>query len=125
MTRECAFHSSNRQLLVTDTRTGRTRWYGAPLGAPVEAVEAISDVDRAVVLLDYMARATPGAFQNLLCVDCDGSIVWRARLPTSLGDDAYVSFELVGDRLTANTWSCHRVSLDVQTGEIRDSTFTK
>jgi hypothetical protein len=53
--------------------------------------------DRAIVLLDYMAGPI-GPRQNLICVDCDGQVVWQAALPTSSSPESFVSFELVGDQ---------------------------
>jgi hypothetical protein len=123
MTKECTFSVIDRQLLIVDP-TGRVHWHGMPLGWPVEEVAPLLDGARAVVLLDYMAAPTM-PFENLVCVDCDGQVVWRARLPTTSGADAYVSFELIGDRLVANTWSGHQVILDPVTGEVQDARFTK
>jgi outer membrane protein assembly factor BamB len=124
MTDQCAFSVIDHQLLIVETRTGRVRWHGKPLGRPVEEVEGIPGAPRAVVLLDYMA-GPPGPAENLVCVDCDGQVAWRARLPTDSSTDAYVSFELVGGQLVAHSWSGHRVVIDPATGDVRDSKFTK
>jgi hypothetical protein len=123
MTNACTFSVIDRQLLIVDP-TGRVRWHGMPLGWPVEEVAPLPGTARAVVLLDYMATPTV-PLENLLCVDCDGQMIWRARLPTTSSAEAYISFELIGDRLFANTWSGQRVTLDPVTGEVLDSRFAK
>lgn len=109
---------------MLDRTTGLVRWHGFPLGAPVEEVEPVSDASHAIVLLDYMSGSL-GPFENLVCVDCDGSLVWQAELPSTSSTEAYVSFELAYGRLTANSWSGYSVELDPRTGKLITSTFTK
>src|SRR5262245_12486852 len=120
----CTFTILDRQLLITDPATGHTRWHGLPLGLPVEEVQPMQAPDRAIVLLDYLARPT-GPNQNLICVDCDGRVVWQAALPTSSSPESFVSFELLGDQLFANCWSGWRVAIDPTTGDILRAAFTK
>lgn len=124
MSSRCAFSVINRQLLIVDSPTGQVIWHGEPLGFPVEEAVAIPGSSRAAVLLDYMSGPA-GPFENLICVDCDGQLVWRAQLPSASSAEAYVSFEMEGTELFASTWSSHRVTLDPMTGRIRDSKFTK
>jgi outer membrane protein assembly factor BamB len=124
MSTPCAFTVIDRQLLITDPATGQVRWHGSPLGLPVEEVRPLLTADRAIVLLDYMAGPT-GPRQNLICVDCDGQVVWQAALPSSSSPEAFVSFELVGDQLFANSWSGWGVAIDPLTGDIRGAEFTK
>lgn len=124
MTRRPAFSVIDRQLLIVDGPSGDVVWHGHPLGLPVEEVQTIPGTGTAVVLLDYMAQPS-GPFENLISVDSDGAVVWRARLPSDSGTDAYVSFSLEGDQLVAHAWSGHRVTIEAATGKIRDSKFTK
>jgi len=124
MSSRCAFSVIDRQLLIVDSPSGDVIWHGPPLGLPVEEVQAIPGTDTAVVLLDYMAQPS-GSFENLISVDYQGAVVWRAQLPSGSSTDAYVSFDLEGDQLIAHAWSGHRVILDAATGQIRDSKFTK
>lgn len=123
MSRSCDFSTVERPLVIVDSRSGQVLWHGAPLGCPVETVEYIPDSDRAVVLLDYMCGRPTGPYQNLICVDCKGEVVWCAQLPTNT--DAYVSFDLRGDELLANSWSGYRVHVDIATGQLLESKFTK
>jgi hypothetical protein len=124
MNTPCAFTVIDRQLLVTDLSTGQTRWHGSPLGLPVEEVHPLQGAARAVVLLDYIAGPT-GPKRNLICVDRDGQVVWQAALPTSSSPESFVSFELLGNELFANSWSGWRVAIDPGTGDIRGAEFTK
>jgi outer membrane protein assembly factor BamB len=124
MSHQCAFSVIDRQLLIADASTGQVIWHGEPLGFPVEEVVPVPGADRAVVLLDYMGGKT-GPFENLICVDCEGHVVWRAQLPSASSTEAYVSFEVRDDKLLAHTWSGHRVTLDLANGAVRDAKFTK
>lgn len=118
------FSVLNRELVVTDAATGRPRWSGRPLGLPVEDVQPISDSADAIVLLDY-AGAPQGPCRNLVRIDPDGRVVWEGELPTSSSTEAYVSFQLDGKALTANSWSSNHVQLDLGTGRIDARKFTK
>jgi hypothetical protein len=50
--------------------------------------------------------------------------VWQAELPTS-ENDAYMEAEWRDGKLTAFSWSCFAVELDVTTGRIHSRLFTK
>jgi outer membrane protein assembly factor BamB len=64
--------------------------------------------------------------QNLVFVDGDGEVRWRAKLPSNVAVDSYVAVTLDGSaQLLASTWSGHQVILDGDTGEIVDSRFSK
>jgi hypothetical protein len=114
----CAFTVIDRKLLITDLSTGQTRWHGSPLGLPVEEVQPLTEGGGAVVLLDHRARTNP-TDSNLVCVDCDGQLVWKLSLGSLSSPDAFVSLELVGDELVANSWAGRRTGIDPLTGDIR------
>ena len=82
----------------------------------------IDGESQCVILLDWMASKEP-TFENLLCVDRDGRVIWKAELPQS--HDFYSTFELSADGLHAFSFSCFRVKLDTKTGQILESQFTK
>ena len=124
MTNHCVFSIVDRNLLIVDASSGHQRWRGMPFGVPVSDARTLPGRTRAVVLLDYMARPT-GRFENLVCVDCDGQVMWRALLPTDDSNEAYVSFDLDDDQLRANAWSGNRVEIDALTGDLLRSWFTK
>ena len=124
MTQGCAFSVSEGALLIVDRADGHVVWHGKPLDAPVDEVSPLPGGNAAIVLLDYMA-GPPGPFANLICVNCAGDITWRGELPTKSSTEAYVEFSLHDFALSANSWSGHRVGLDLETGQIRDSEFTK
>jgi len=94
-----------------------------PLGFPITWLATVPDSEGAIVLFDYMAG--PKNFANLARIEPDGSVLWRTGPPDQSGPDAFVSASLRGGRLRASTWSGARVSVDLSTGVILDSTFVK
>jgi hypothetical protein len=76
----------------------------------------------AIVLLD--PEAATGRFENLIRLSANGAVAWRAALPGS-GDDAYVDVHWEGAELLANSFSCFRVQVDVDSGRIVKRMFTK
>lgn len=101
---------------------GDILYRGKPEGYSVEKAN-ITETGT-VVLLKYSEKKY-GSFENLLLLTQDGTVLWRAELPTSSSTDAYVDFELRNSRLFANSWSCYRVEIDMRTGRILNREFTK
>jgi hypothetical protein len=124
------------ELVIADG--DEVRWRGWPDGYPVERVVQTPGVLDAVVLLEYAAKGAPSRFANLLRVDPEGRIVWRAAPPaiedvgneaewlTEGADDSWVavSWSKRGD-LSANSWSCFACGLDPKSGRITAAMFTK
>ncbi|MGY3080611.1 outer membrane protein assembly factor BamB [Bradyrhizobium sp. LM6.10] len=63
--------------------------------------------------------------ENLVCFEPDGRVRWKAKLPTSDAGDCFVAVVLEGDLIRANSWSCHAVWLNPETGEVVRTHFTK
>ncbi len=82
----------------------------------------IDNNSRCIVLLDILA-SKESQFRNLLCIERDGNVVWKAELPVS--QDAFVSFQMTTDGLVANSWSGYRVILNPATGKIMERQFVK
>ena len=59
----------------------------------------------------------------LVRLDSEGCILWRATPPTT--QDCFVHATCDGRTLTANTWSCYLVSVDLQNGRVTVLAFTK
>jgi hypothetical protein len=79
-----------------------------------------------IQLLPFDQSARPKHFENLSRCSASGESVWRASLPTIPGDhDAYVDAEIRDGRLFAWSWSCFRVELNIESGRIENSIFTK
>jgi outer membrane protein assembly factor BamB len=77
-----------------------------------------------VVVYDWLGCSAP--VENLVCLNSDGTIRWRAKLPENAGpSDCFVAVRMDGDLLLANTWSCYAVWLDPKTGETLRQSFTK
>lgn len=76
-----------------------------------------------VLLFDWSTEG--GRDHNLVKADSAGQLLWTAPLPTADPTDCFTSVQWDGQTLTANTWSCHRVSIDVGTGRTILLGFTK
>jgi hypothetical protein len=71
-------------------------------GASIKSAIPLADGARCILLLDPDASSA-SAFENLMCIDRAGDLIWRARLPTS--PDVFVSVAQVSEGLVAKTWS--------------------
>jgi len=77
-----------------------------------------------IVLLDWTSdEARHG--RNLVRITPEGQVVWRATPPENGTLDSFVAVEWEGAVLTASTWSCYRVTVDVDSGAITVLYFTK
>ncbi len=91
--------------------------------------QVIDRVDRAdgagsIVLYDWMAEEMKDGC-NLMLVDSEGNILWKASPPTTGKQDCFTRMQWDGQTLIAHTWSCYRVSVDPQTGAVAVLAFTK
>jgi hypothetical protein len=64
---------------------------------------------------------------NLYCLNHRMEVEWFLPYPQSNANsmDNYVGFTTNGDRVFANTFSCHRVEIDTEEGSIISTVFTK
>ena len=85
----------------------------------IKSLLPIPNSDDKIVLLRYKL-----AFQNVLRCRSDGSLVWQAELPEAIGD-FYTHIDWSKQGLRANSWSSFSVILDVESGKILSSVFTK
>ena len=53
----------------------------------------------------------------------DGDVIWS--VPPPEAQDSWVSASIEGETVTAHSWSCWRVQLDLGTGQEIARTFTK
>lgn len=83
--------------------------------------------DATVTLYDWMADDVRDG-RNLIATDRNGVELWRAK-PVLYGDpvrqDCFTAIRWDGVNLTAYTWSCYKVSVDPDTGEVTVLEFTK
>jgi len=106
-------------------------WRGRPDGHAAVSVVSLPGADDAVVLLSPESgpRNPLGQLKkwpNLVRVRADGAVVWRAPAGQGSGEgDWWVSVDIKGDTLYANTWSCYRCQLDQESGTTVSSVFTK
>jgi hypothetical protein len=85
----------------------------------IKTLLSIPNSDDAIVMLNHKQ-----AFQNVLRCNSSGSIVWMAELPEKSGD-VYTNLDWHEKKLIAFSWSCFIVLLDIETGKILSSVFTK
>ena len=85
----------------------------------IKTLLSIPNSEDSIVMLNHQQ-----AFQNVLRCSSNGSIVWVAELPEKSGD-VYTNLEWHKQKLRAFSWSCFSVTLDVETGKILSSVFTK
>jgi hypothetical protein len=53
----------------------------------------------------------------------DGTVAWAVLPPDS--QDSWVSVSVEGETVTANSWSCWRVTIDLESGQEIGRAFTK
>jgi len=77
------------------------------------------------VMIEPWDAVSPNRLENLVRIDGDGAIRWRARLPENSGPDCFVAIGRMGDMLVATTWTGYRVELNPDNGEHMRMTFVK
>ena len=77
-----------------------------------------------LVLFDW-SLDTKVRLENLVLLDTAGMFVWAAQLPEGTAPDCFVNVRYDGKTLSANSWSCHLVTLDLRTGKILGQQFVK
>jgi hypothetical protein len=75
-------------------------------------VLSIADSSDKIVLFDYSK-----SFSNVIRCKPDGSVAWRAELPTA-SNDAYTNIEWKDSLLVGFSKSCVSVTFDLETGKI-------
>lgn len=77
-----------------------------------------------ILLYDWMSDAGKDG-RNLVRVDPEGGVLWRAAPPTTDMRDCFTAIRWDGQALTASTWSGYRVSVELQNGSVTVLEFTK
>lgn len=83
--------------------------------------------DATVTLYDWMADDVRDG-RNLVATNRHGAELWRAKpvfFDESGRQDCFTGIQWDGVTLTAFTWSCYRVSVDPDTGDITVLYFNK
>ena len=95
-----------------------------PLFTTFTYIEVL-DNGRILVCEDYHNLIDNG-ITNLYCLNRSLEIDWYLPLPFKSSEvDFYVGFTSYDNNVFANTWSCHRVGVDVDAGLITSVEFTK
>jgi outer membrane protein assembly factor BamB len=109
-------------LVVSQRPDGTYSWSGSYEGVAVKTAIPLGNGTNWIVLLDPDASQSP-TFENLLCVDLQGRLLWKAKLPTY--PDAYLSVTVCSGSIWAGTWSGFKVKLDPNTGTEIERIFVK
>jgi hypothetical protein len=82
--------------------------------------------DGRILIMEKYYKYENGNNSNLYCVNQDLEIEWFAEIGKSEeGLDVYVGISTNGNKVYANTWNCFRNEIDIETGKIKSSVFTK
>ena len=117
-----AFSSPQHGIVVSRRSDGSQSCSGQYNDIPIRSAVPIDDGKRCILLLDPDASQR-SVFENLLCIDQNGSAFWTAKLPDR--PDCYVSIDLREEGIWANSWSCFRVLIDKHSGVELERIFTK
>jgi len=101
---------------------GSTICSGCFEGAVIKSAIPLDNGARCILLLDPDASSA-SAFENLVCIDRAGAVVWRARLPTS--PDVFVAVLQVPEGVLAKTWSGLSILLDLDSGREQARSLVK
>ncbi|WFU06284.1 hypothetical protein QA648_24560 (plasmid) [Rhizobium sp. CB3171] len=75
-----------------------------------------------IVLYDW---SDMGDSYNLVRLDLEGNILWKAAPPIKSVPDCFTEISWDGKDLIANTWSCYRIGVDLQSGATTVLEFIK
>jgi hypothetical protein len=73
----------------------------------------------------FEAAGRTGRAENLVCLNADGSLRWRAALPVNTLPDSFVDVILEDDCVRASAWSGWIIWFDCATGRAQKSLFAK
>lgn len=115
---------SSLQLAVEVFRNpdGSYSWSGQYKDAAIKCAVPSQDGKQCILLLDPDASER-SAFENLLCIDQKGDLVWSAKPPTS--PDVFLDVTSTPEGLLTRTWSGVKLLLDQHTGTELKRTFVK
>jgi hypothetical protein len=91
-------------------------------GASIKSAIPLDNGARCILLLDPDASSA-SVFENLVCIDRGGDLIWRARLPT--GPDVFVAVAQASEGIVATTWSGLSILLDVDSGREQARSLVK
>ena len=117
-----AVFSSSDGVLVSQAADGYLECSGQHDGTTIKKAIPLEGNKRCVLLLDPDSDKRP-VFENLVCIDQIGAIVWKARL--SSNPDVFLDVEMTSGGLLASTWSGYKILLDPSTGRALKRTFVK
>ena len=101
---------------------------GVTIELPYSILDAEKFEQNILVIFDYMEFNQSSIARNLQCLSQDGSVIWLAENPTTQSCDAYVNFsgfDLVNNFVIANNFAGFKCYIELTTGKLLKSEFTK
>lgn len=96
-----------------------------PISTEFKEIEVLSNGK--ILVVENYYKYENGDNSNLYCINQKMEIEWFLSYPYENHNsmDNYVGFTTNGDKVFANTFSCYRVEIDIEKGEIKNVQFTK
>lgn len=83
-------------------------------------------MQRGVVVLLHPDGGDPSkCFHNLLFIDFEGNLLWRAELTSTAGGNRYVDAEVANGSIHGWTWDGWYCTIDEANGRIKSCEFVK
>jgi hypothetical protein len=114
--------SSSNGVVVSQTADRYLECSGQHDGTAIKKAIPHKGDKRCILLLDPDSNKHP-VFENLVCIDQIGAIVWKAGL--SSNPDVFLDMEMTSAGVLASTWSGYKILLDPETGRTLKRTFVK
>jgi len=128
MLQEYTYYIEHGELVIQKTDNKAITWRGRPKGTDVDAVFAIPNTGDCIVLLNW----NQGTQGNIIRVGINGEILWEARCPgkamygVNRLNDVYVGIHKVeSEKIYANSWCGFLDTINLNNGEIIESSFVK
>ncbi len=113
--------SSSDGVLVSQAADGYLEWSGQHDGTTIKKAIPLERDKRCILLLDPDSNKRP-VFENLVCIDQSGAIVWKARLSSK---PDVLDMQMTSGGVLASTWSGYKILLDPSSGRALKRTFVK
>lgn len=91
-------------------------------GSRIKHASPLENGERCIILLDPDSNRD-SIFRNLICIDQNRSVIWKAQLPSS--PDVFLDFQLTREGVLARTWSGFNLLLDQENGRELSRIFAK
>ncbi|MBY0273458.1 MAG: hypothetical protein K2X02_08675 [Alphaproteobacteria bacterium] len=103
-----------------------TENFSKELDYPIQSIIYLENKQYLIVLYDRDSNIRKwGQFPNIICLDSKGEKIWTVELPTTDTGDSYSRMQFKNGKLIADSWCSFSCEINVNTGKIIESIFTK